>query len=231
MTETEQQEQRQKESPLYSERGTTKISDTIVSQIIDIAVNDIEGIRPGKTNSQVGEYEVAVDFNMEMEYGRDLTALTSALRTRISEEVRRMTGLQVIEQNITVTDIFFSDGSDDEDEESEDEHGTREEVEGEAEGETEREALLDADREGEERAELEADRDTEQDTEQEAERGIDRDVEREIDREIERETEQETEQEIDRESDLKPERGSDGEVLLDTEEEDEDREEGGPRGS
>lgn len=114
MTETEQQEQRQKDSPLYTERGTTKISDTIVSQIIDMSVNDIEGIRPGRTNTQVGEYEVAVDFNMEMQYGRDLPALTSAIRTRISEEVRRMTGLQVIEQNVTVTDVFFSDGEDDE---------------------------------------------------------------------------------------------------------------------
>ena len=119
MTETEQQEQRREESPLYTERGTTKISDTIVSQIIDLAVNDIEGIRPGRTNTQVGTYEVAVDFNMEMEYGRDLTALTSALRTRISEEVWRMTGLRLREQNITVTDIFFSDGYDGEEDEDE----------------------------------------------------------------------------------------------------------------
>ncbi len=119
MTETEQQEQRREESPLHTERGTTKISDTIVSQIIDLAVNDIEGIRPGRTNTQVGTYEVAVDFNMEMEYGRDLTALTSALRTRISEEIWRMTGLRVREQNVTVTDIFFSDGYDGEDDEDE----------------------------------------------------------------------------------------------------------------
>lgn len=111
LTETEQQEQRKKDSPLYSERGTTKISDTIVSQIIDIAVNDIEGVRPGSSTTNVGKFEVAIDFNMEMEYGRDLTALTSALRTRISEEVRRMTGLQVVEQNIIVTDVFFTDSS------------------------------------------------------------------------------------------------------------------------
>lgn len=109
MTETEQQEQRKKESPLYSERGSTTISDSIVSQIVDRAVNDIEGIRPGKTSTKAGKFEVAVDFMMEMEYGRDLTALTSALRTRISEEVRKMTGLQVIEQNIIVTDIFFTE--------------------------------------------------------------------------------------------------------------------------
>lgn len=121
MTETEQQEQRKKESPLYSERGTTTIADTIVSQIVDRAVNDIEGIRPGKTTTNVGKFEVAVDFNMEMEYGRDLTALTSALRTRISEEVRKMTGLQVIEQNIIVTDVFFTENDSDQQEEAQEE--------------------------------------------------------------------------------------------------------------
>lgn len=112
MTETEQQEQRRRESPLYSERGTTTIADTIVSQIIEMAVNDIEGVRPGKTSTNIGKYEVAIDFNMEMEFGRDLSELTSTLRTRIREQVERMTGLRVIEQNIIVTDIFFSEGSD-----------------------------------------------------------------------------------------------------------------------
>lgn len=104
MTETEQQQQ---DSPLYSERGTTNIADRVVSQIVEIAVDDVEGIRPGNTSTQIGKYEVAVDFNMEMEYGRDLSELTSALRTRISEQVSEMTGLKVIEQNIIVTDIFF----------------------------------------------------------------------------------------------------------------------------
>lgn len=119
MTETEQQEQQQRDqdSPLYSERGTTKIADQIVSQIIDIAVENVQGIRPGTTTTHVGEYEVAVDFEMAMEYGRDLTELTSAIRTKITEEVRRMTGLRVKEQNITVTEIFFSDEERDEEEE------------------------------------------------------------------------------------------------------------------
>ena len=223
MTETEQQEQRQKESPLHSERGTTKISDTIVSQIIDIAVNDIEGIRPGRTNSQVGEYEVAVDFNMEMQYGRDLPALTSAIRTRISEEVRRMTGLQVIEQNVTVTDVFFSDGEDDKDGEDvqrdaieEREEESREETMGGAEQETEEEG------------------DEQETATSETERETDQSIEQEIDREIERETEEETERELDRESEVETDSGSDSgsdrEVLLDTERDDEEEVVWDPKG-
>ncbi|CAN5606617.1 hypothetical protein BH24ACT21_BH24ACT21_09690 [soil metagenome] len=122
MTETEQQEQQQQDqdSPLYSERGTTNIADRVVTQIIDMAVNEIEGIRPGKTNTEVGTYEVAVDFNMEMEFGRDLPALTSALRTRISEQVMHMTGLRLKEQNIKVTDIFFPEWEEEEEEEEDD---------------------------------------------------------------------------------------------------------------
>jgi uncharacterized alkaline shock family protein YloU len=121
LTETEQQEQQQQDqdSPLYSERGTTNIADRVVTQIIDMAVNEIEGIRPGKTNTEVGTYEVAVDFNMEMEFGRDLPALTSALRTRISEQVMHMTGLRLKEQNIKVTDIFFPEWEEEEQEEEE----------------------------------------------------------------------------------------------------------------
>lgn len=105
MTETEQQQQQ--DSPLYSERGTTNIADGVVSQIIDLAVDEVEGIRPGRTTTHVGKYEVAVDFDMEVEFGRDLTDLTSKLREQISDRVWNMTGLRVKEQNVKVTDIFF----------------------------------------------------------------------------------------------------------------------------
>ena len=132
MTETDQQKQQEKleqESPLYTERGTTNIADRVVSQIVDMAVNEIQGIRPGKTSTHAGKYEVAVDFDMEVEFGRDLTDLTSALRTRISEQIWRMTGLRVIEQNVKVTDIFFPEAErkQQEEEEERDEAGNEEE--------------------------------------------------------------------------------------------------------
>ncbi len=104
MTETEQTRE---DSPLHSERGTTTISSKIVSQIASIATEDIEGIRVGDISAEVGRYEVALDFKMGMEFGRNLKELTSEIRRRISEQVEGMTGLRVKEQNVIVTDIIF----------------------------------------------------------------------------------------------------------------------------
>lgn len=110
MSETGQQDRQEQGSPLHSERGTTKISSGIVDQIVDRAVRDVEGIRVDKVSTNVGQYEAAVDFKMKMEFGRDLPELTSQLRRRISDQVERMTGLRVTDQNIIVTDIFFPEG-------------------------------------------------------------------------------------------------------------------------
>lgn len=108
MSETEQQDRRR--SPLHSDRGTTSISSKIVEQIIERAVGDVEGIRVDKISSDIGQHEVAVDFKMKMEYGRNLPELTSQLRTRIREQVESMTGLRVKDQNVIVTDILFPNG-------------------------------------------------------------------------------------------------------------------------
>lgn len=104
MTDTRQV---QEDSQLHSERGTTTIAGTIVSQIAEIATNHIEGIRVGDITTNVGQYEAALDFRMGMEFGRNLKEITSEIRTRISSQVEEMTGLRVKEQNVIVTDIFF----------------------------------------------------------------------------------------------------------------------------
>ena len=104
MSETQQV---QKDSELRSERGTTTIAGTIVSQIAEIATGRIEGIRVGDITTNVGQYEAALDFEMGMEFGRNLKELTSEIRSRISEQVEGMTGLKVKEQNIIVTNVFF----------------------------------------------------------------------------------------------------------------------------
>lgn len=102
-----ERDQSRHSSPLYSDRGTTTISGNIVSQIAEIATEDIEGIRVGDISADVGRYEVALDFKMGMEFGRNLKELTSEIRRRISEQVEGMTGLRVKEQNVIVTDIIF----------------------------------------------------------------------------------------------------------------------------
>jgi uncharacterized alkaline shock family protein YloU len=109
----------QEDSQLHSERGTTTISGTIVSQIAEIATERIEGIRVGDITTNVGQYEAALDFRMGMEFGRNLKELTSEIRSRISEQVEGMTGLKVKEQNVIVTDIFFPEFEEDEEKEEE----------------------------------------------------------------------------------------------------------------
>jgi uncharacterized alkaline shock family protein YloU len=109
----------QEDSQLHSERGTTTISGTIVSQIAEIATERIEGIRVGDITTNVGQYEAALDFRMGMEFGRNLKELTSEIRSRISEQVEGMTGLKVKEQNVIVTDIFFPKFEEDEEKEEE----------------------------------------------------------------------------------------------------------------
>ena len=104
MTDTEKI---QENSPLDTGRGTTTISGTIVSQIAEIATENIEGIRVGDIKTNVGQHEVALDFKMGMEFGRNLKELTSEIRSRISSQVEGMTGLKVKEQNVIVTDVFF----------------------------------------------------------------------------------------------------------------------------
>ena len=104
MTDTQQV---QEDSQLHSERGTTTIAGTIVSQIAEIATQRIEGIRVGNITTNVGQYEAALDFEMGMEFGRNLKELTSEIRGNINSQVEEMTGLKVKEQNVIVTDIFF----------------------------------------------------------------------------------------------------------------------------
>ena len=108
-------QQVQEDSELNSERGTTTIAGTIVSQIAEIATGRIEGIRVGDITTNVGQYEAALDFRMGMEFGRDLKELTAEIRSRISEQVEGMTGLKVKEQNVIVTDVFFPEFEKDDD--------------------------------------------------------------------------------------------------------------------
>lgn len=56
-------------------------------------------------NVEVGKSQVAVDVKVEVEYGKDIHVMFEELKELVSKEVRSMTGLQVIEVNVTVVDI------------------------------------------------------------------------------------------------------------------------------
>ena len=117
-------------SPLESERGSTLIGDSVVSTIAGLAAREVEGVDMGSggtsraaegilervTGSQglsrgisveIGKVETAIDLTMAVEYGRNILQLAEMVRDKITERVETLTGLRVVELNVTVSDIIF----------------------------------------------------------------------------------------------------------------------------
>jgi uncharacterized alkaline shock family protein YloU len=126
MSESEQQHN---ESPLLSERGSTMISDTVVSSIAGRAAQEVEGVHMGGGASrtaggvlgsitgsesqtrgvsvEVGRTETAIDLKMGIEYNKNILQTVEEVRRRITERVETITGLRITELNATITDITF----------------------------------------------------------------------------------------------------------------------------
>jgi uncharacterized alkaline shock family protein YloU len=116
-------------SPLQTERGSTSISDSVVSKVAGIASQEVEGIRMGSGASQavggilgsitggggqtqgvsveVGQEETAVDLTLTAEYGKSIPQLAEAVRRNVINRVESLIGLRVTEVNITVANVFF----------------------------------------------------------------------------------------------------------------------------
>jgi uncharacterized alkaline shock family protein YloU len=121
----------QQSSPLQTERGSTSISDSVVSKIAGIASQEVDGIRMGSGGSQavsgllgsitggssgsqtqgvsveVGQEEAALDLTLTAEYGKSIPQLAQAVRRNVANRVESLVGLRVTEVNITVSNIFF----------------------------------------------------------------------------------------------------------------------------
>jgi uncharacterized alkaline shock family protein YloU len=121
----------QQSSPLQTERGSTSISDSVVSKIAGIASQEVDGVRMGSGGSQavsgiigsitggssgsqtqgvsveVGQEEAAIDLTLTAEYGKSIPQLAEAVRRNVANRVESLVGLRVTEVNITVSNIFF----------------------------------------------------------------------------------------------------------------------------
>lgn len=111
--ETQQIPRQQSGSPLVTDRGSTSISKSAVSQIIDTVAARAEGVRVsssgvGRGSSiEVGSEEVALDLKVSADYNRSILGVTEALRHDVTERIESLLGLRVAECNITVDDIYF----------------------------------------------------------------------------------------------------------------------------
>ncbi len=126
-------QQQQRQSPLQTDRGGTRIEDSVVQKIAGIAAQEVDGVRMGGGTSQaiggilssvtggstggggqtrgvsveVGEVQSAVDLTLTVEYGKSIPQVSEAVRRNIINRIENLTGLQVTEVNIAVNDVFF----------------------------------------------------------------------------------------------------------------------------
>ncbi len=125
-------------TPLTTPQGTTQIADTVVSKIAGLAAREVSGIHalgggaarafgalreriPGATTNagqgvsvEVGEKQAAVDLELVIEYGASVVEVAKAVRRNVIGALERMTGLEVVEVNINVSDVHLpSDDNDD----------------------------------------------------------------------------------------------------------------------
>jgi len=136
MTESKGQQSQQKgksDSPLQTERGSTSIQNAVVSKVSGIAAQEVDGIRMGGGGSQavsgligsitgsgqggggqttgvtveVGQEEAAIDLVLTAEYGKSIPQLSEAVRRNVINRVENLVGLKVNEVNIDVTNIYF----------------------------------------------------------------------------------------------------------------------------
>ncbi|MFI7244086.1 Asp23/Gls24 family envelope stress response protein [Streptomyces qinglanensis] len=135
-------EQGRRGSGAAGTRGRTTIADGVVEKIAGMAARDVVGVHamgggmartfgavrdrvPGGGRSvsrgvkaEVGEVQTALDLEIVVDYGVSISDVARAVRENVVSSVERMTGLEVVEVNIAVSDVKLPDEEDDEDEDS-----------------------------------------------------------------------------------------------------------------
>jgi uncharacterized alkaline shock family protein YloU len=116
---------------LASKQGATTIADTVVSKVAGLAAREVSGVYalgggaarafgaireriPGASASvsqgvsvEVGERQAAIDLQVLVEYGVSIADLSRSVRKNVISAVEQITGLEVVEVNINVSDVHI----------------------------------------------------------------------------------------------------------------------------
>jgi uncharacterized alkaline shock family protein YloU len=119
-------------------RGRTTIADGVVEKIAGLAARDVPGVHtmgsglsrtlgavrdrvPGGSKAvtrgvkaEVGELQTALDLEIVVDYGVSIADVARAVRENVVAAVERMTGLEVVEVNIAVSDVKLPEEEDEE---------------------------------------------------------------------------------------------------------------------
>ncbi|MFB7650468.1 MULTISPECIES: Asp23/Gls24 family envelope stress response protein [unclassified Streptomyces] len=117
-------------------RGRTSIADVVVVKIAGMAAREIPGVydmggglsrtigavrdrvpggRPNVGRGvkvEVGERQTAIDLDLVVEYGVPIADLARDVRENVIDAVERISGLEVVEVNITINDVHLPDDED-----------------------------------------------------------------------------------------------------------------------
>lgn len=130
---------KQGSEPLESEHGQTSIADSVVTKVAGISAAEVAGVhelggsasravgavtqkvglsdgRSQGVSVEVGEKEAAVDLTIIVDYGESIPQVADDVRQQVIKRVEGITGLKVVEVNISVNDLYFP--GDDEPEET-----------------------------------------------------------------------------------------------------------------
>ncbi|MET9698027.1 Asp23/Gls24 family envelope stress response protein [Streptomyces sp. NPDC006529] len=124
-----------------ADRGRTTIADGVVEKIAGLAAREVVGVHamgsgsglsrtfgavrdrvPGGARAsvsrgvkaEVGEVQTALDLEIVVDYGVAIREVAQAVRENVIAAVERMTGLEVVEVNIAVSDVKLPDEEDEE---------------------------------------------------------------------------------------------------------------------
>jgi uncharacterized alkaline shock family protein YloU len=121
--------------------GTTQIADGVVAKVAGIAARQVPGVHSigggasravGALRSavgqqdhgqgvkvEVGETQAAADLSIVVDYPMSVQQVANDVRQAVSDAITQLVGLEVVEINIEVSDIFIAGQDDDSDDENE----------------------------------------------------------------------------------------------------------------
>jgi uncharacterized alkaline shock family protein YloU len=122
---------------LTTDDGNISVAEGVVQKIAGKACREVSGVHamgtsgsrafgaireriPGSSGPsfgqgvgvEVGESEAAIDLDIVVEYGVGIAELGRSIQRNVKQAVERMTGLRVVEVNISVEDVYLPDDSD-----------------------------------------------------------------------------------------------------------------------
>jgi uncharacterized alkaline shock family protein YloU len=117
---------------LHTDQGRISVAENVVQKIAGMACREVSGVHrmgtstgrafgalreriPGSTGPnvaqgvgvEVGETQAAIDLDIVVEYGVSIADLGKSIQRNVKQSVERMTGLEVVEVNVSVDDVYL----------------------------------------------------------------------------------------------------------------------------